>query len=306
MKYKLWGYISLFIILFSIFNNTIYSQVIRLNWSPNVEPNLKCYKIYRDITSNPINEISIVYKPDTTYFDYDITTGQGYYYCVAAVDSADNVSEFSDKIYVYSDNSTQVSLITFSAEVKEEKIILSWSTTPESDNFSFEIQKSDDGKSFKSIGLVSGHGTWPGLATYNFVDSDISYGTSYYRLKQLRADGNFGYSDVINVEFNLPEKFKLSQNYPNPFSTSGGAAYGGNTETTIKYSMAKEGKVSLTIFDILGREIRKLVDENKNAGYYGVKWDGKDNYGNNVSSGIYFCQMLVEGFNETKKIMLTR
>ena len=188
MEYQLRKrYAPLFFILFSIINNSISAQVIKLTWNPNVELELKCYKIYRDTTSNPISEILRVYKPDTTYFDYDINIGEGYYYRIAAVDSADNVSEFSDEIYIYADNTTQVALIAFSAEVKEDKIILSWGTTSKSDNFSFEIQKSDDAKNFKRIGSISGRGTSPGLATYNFVDSDISYGTSYYRLKQLSS-----------------------------------------------------------------------------------------------------------------------
>ena len=168
-------------------HNTIYSQVIKLILNSNIEPDIKFYDKYRDTMSNPINEISRAYQPNTTYFDKDIIIGQGYYYRVAAVDLADNVSEFSDEIYIYANNITQFALIFLSAEIKEDKIILSWATASESDNFSFEIQKSDDGKNFKRIGVISGRGTSPGLATYNFVDSDISYGTSYYRLKQLSS-----------------------------------------------------------------------------------------------------------------------
>jgi hypothetical protein len=297
MKYQLRrGYISLLFILFSIFNNTIYAQVIRLTWNPNIEPDIKYYLIYRDTMTNPINEISRVYKPNTTYFDDDIIIGKGYYYRIAAVDSADNISEFSDDIYVYADNFTRVNLISFTAEVIDDKIVLRWKITPKNDNFSFEIQRSDDSENFNQIGFVSDCRTSPDLATYYFIDSDLSHVKSYYRLKRVGADGNFEYSNVIKVELSLPGKFKLSQNYPNPF----------NPETTIRYSMAKEGKVSLIIFDILGKEIRKLVDEHKRAGYYEVKWDGKDNYGINASSGIYFCRMRVDGFCETKKIMLSR
>ena len=300
------GSIPLFFILFSVLNSVIYAQAIRLTWNAIPDLDVKYYSIYRDVTSNPENEISKVYAPDTSYLDYDIIVGQTYYYRITAVDSADNISEFSDEIYIIADNVTLIELVSFSAEFTDDRIVLQWDISCISDNFSFEIQKSDDGKSFNKIGLVPGRGTPTGLTTYNFVDSDITCGKFYYRLKQIHADGNFEYSNITMVELSFPEKYKLSQNYPNPFSPSGGSAYAGNSETTIKYSMAKEGKVSLIIFDILGREIKKLVDRHNRAGYYEVQWDGKDNYGNNAGSGIYFYRMQGKGFCETKKIVLAR
>ena len=111
----------------------------------------------------------------------------------------------------------------------------------------------------------------------------------------------------------LPQSYTLSQNYPNPF----------NPTTTIQYSIpSKEhraksegrGEISalfairttLNIYNILGQEIRTLVDEPKDAGYYTVTWDGKDSQGQNVSSGVYFYRLQTENFVETKKMVLMR
>ena len=189
-----------------------------------------------------------------------------------------------------------VELVSFSAKFIDDKIVLQWNTASESNNFGFEIQKSNDAAIFKKIGFVPGIGTTTKPNSYNFIDTDISFGTCYYRLKQLDLDGSYKYSNIITIEVGVPQQFELSQNYPNPF----------NPETTIKYTIAKGGKVSLVIFDIHGREVKKLMEEHKKAGYYAMKWDGRDNNGNHVSSGIYFCRMFGEEFNQTKKLILIK
>gem|GEM_PF-756651 len=95
---------------------------------------------------------------------------------------------------------------------------------------------------------------------------------------------------------NVPDEFDLSQNFPNPF----------NPETTIQYNIAKQGNVNLAIFDVQGRTVRTLVTEHNKPGIYSVKWDGRDNYGNVVSSGIYFYQLNAENLNIMKKMIFMR
>ena len=169
---------------------------------------------------------------------------------------------------------------------------MKWETISESDLYGFEIQKSNDNLFFYKIWFVAAKGI---PYNYEFLDTEILYAENFYRLKQINKNGCFEYSNIITAQVNIPEKFELSQNYPNPF----------NSETAFKLTIAKEGNITLTIFDLLGREVRQLINEYKKVGYYIVKWDGKDNSGNSVSAGIYFCQMRGEGFNKTKKITLT-
>ena len=99
----------------------------------------------------------------------------------------------------------------------------------------------------------------------------------------------------------VPGQTSLQQNYPNPF----------NPSTTIEYDLGfidgPYQKVNITVYDILGRKIKLLVNEEKSIGRYQVKWDGKDHNGVPVSSGIYFINLLTDmGRSQTKKVMLMR
>ena len=101
-------------------------------------------------------------------------------------------------------------------------------------------------------------------------------------------------------EEKLPAQFSLSFNYPNPF----------NPTTKIKYtvgtSQARSAVVSLRIYNILGQLVRTLVDEPKHPGTYEVRWDGRDQNGNEVASGIYFYKLQAGDFSQTKKMVLVK
>ena len=94
----------------------------------------------------------------------------------------------------------------------------------------------------------------------------------------------------------ISDGFYLEQNYPNPF----------NPETQIAYQLASTGFTTLGIYDLLGREIRILVNEDQPTGNHSVNWNGTDAYGNKVPSGIYFYKLKSGIFNETKKMILMK
>ena len=98
-------------------------------------------------------------------------------------------------------------------------------------------------------------------------------------------------TDVKQGNANIPQSYSLLQNYPNPF----------NPSTFIRYQIPKSGFVSLKIYDILGNEVKALVNETKSAGSYEVKFDGSD-----LSSGIYFYQLKTNNYTATKKLMLLK
>ncbi|NLT50468.1 MAG: T9SS type A sorting domain-containing protein [Ignavibacteria bacterium] len=108
----------------------------------------------------------------------------------------------------------------------------------------------------------------------------------------------------VAVEKSVPDQFSLSQNYPNPF----------NPSTMINYSLPAgrqelpmNNMVTLKIYDVLGREITTLVNEQKPAGTYSVQWDGTNSFGQSIGSGVYFYQLKAsEGFVETKKMLLIK
>ena len=92
---------------------------------------------------------------------------------------------------------------------------------------------------------------------------------------------------------NLPTKFELAQNYPNPFSSS----------TSIPYQLEKESDVQVTIYDILGRVVRKFNVGQQSVGLYNVLWDGRNNFGQSVASGVYFYRLNADGESQVKKMI---
>ena len=94
-----------------------------------------------------------------------------------------------------------------------------------------------------------------------------------------------------------PTEFALLQNFPNPF----------NPETTIKYNLAEGANVQLRIYNVVGQVVRTLVAEQQGAGRYTVRWNGTDDRGVSVSSGIYFYQIAAGNqFRDVRKLMLLK
>jgi hypothetical protein len=109
--------------------------------------------------------------------------------------------------------------------------------------------------------------------------------------------GYFRYGPVgIEDSPILPSAIALNQNYPNPF----------NPQTNIEFSLPTPGNVSLEVFNLLGQKVKTLVSEYKQAGNYSVVWDGTNQNGTAVPSGVYFYRMVTEGFSQTNKMIMLR
>ena len=93
-----------------------------------------------------------------------------------------------------------------------------------------------------------------------------------------------------------PKEFSLRQNYPNPF----------NPTTVIEYALPKASEVKIQIYNILGQKVRILVEEHQEPGYKTIHWDGKDDHGNEVGSGVYFCRIVAGDFVKCKKMALLK
>ena len=101
---------------------------------------------------------------------------------------------------------------------------------------------------------------------------------------------------VVNEE-SVPTSFTLGQNYPNPF----------NPSTTINFTIPSEMQVQLAVYDITGRLVRTLInDQMVNTGYHSTVWDGKDAAGNSVSAGLYICSLKGEGIVQTQKMVMLK
>jgi len=104
-------------------------------------------------------------------------------------------------------------------------------------------------------------------------------------------------TDVVNeLPGGLPSDYSLSQNYPNPF----------NPTTQIEFEIPRASFIEIHIYNMLGQQLRTLVSERLSAGRKVVTWDGRDNHGTPVSSGIYFYRIEAEGFVQTKKMLILK
>jgi formylglycine-generating enzyme required for sulfatase activity len=103
-------------------------------------------------------------------------------------------------------------------------------------------------------------------------------------------------SFALDLPKQIPSSFQLEQNYPNPF----------NPSTTIEFQLPRDILVSLDIFNVLGQKVATLVNETKKAGYYQIQWNGTNNAGQAVATGVYYIRLQSKDFVATKKIMLIR
>ncbi len=101
---------------------------------------------------------------------------------------------------------------------------------------------------------------------------------------------------IVDQPVSLPRSYALHQNFPNPF----------NPSTTIKYDLKQSGRVVLTVYNLLGQEVVKLVDENQEAGYKTVQWNGRNGNGTPVASGIYLYRFEAGDFVKIRKMILMK
>jgi len=115
--------------------------------------------------------------------------------------------------------------------------------------------------------------------------------------------GSWGFMEVIDPTTDVadgtaavPKRFHLSESYPNPF----------NPSTTLAYELAKYSEVKIVVYDMLGKQIKTLINGSKAAGAYTAKWDGTNDAGLRVASGLYFCKMITPDYSRTVKMTLIK
>jgi streptogramin lyase len=196
-----------------------------------------------------------------------------------------------------------VELTSFTAKTNGNSVNLNWSTSTETNNSGFHIERSVISNEvrnlfWENIGFVNGNGTTTETQSYSFADNNLNSGKYVYRLKQIDFDGTFEYSNEVEVIINVPEKFELSQNYPNPFNPSTTIRY---TIPNVTLSGVEGSRVQLKIYDVLGNEVATLVNEAQSSGNYEVTFNGSS-----LASGTYFYKLQAGSFVETKKMILMK
>jgi hypothetical protein len=202
------------------------------------------------------------------------------------------------------DNPLPVELVSFRGTATAQGVQLTWQTATELNNAGFEVRRKTAGEDFVTIASyrfdpsLRGKGTTSSTTTYSFVDATVEAGKTYtYRLRSVDYDGTIhDYAQTVSVEVREPVQarvyeYALEQNYPNPF----------NPTTTIRYSLKETGKVSVRVYDVMGREVKVLVDGVQGAGEYSVVMDATG-----LSSGVYVYQLRVGGLLLTRKMVLAK
>jgi len=202
------------------------------------------------------------------------------------------VTSFSEFVMASNNNPLPVEITSFTAKYLSSGVVLNWQTATEINNNKFEVERQINEGNWEVVGEVLGHGNSNTVIDYTYTDSKTSTKGKYnYRLKQIDNDGTFKYTQVVNVTVGNLDNYELAQNYPNPF----------NPSTNINFTMPKAGNVKIVLFNALGQEVATLFNGNKDAGFHTVQFNA-----NGLPSGIYFYQMTSEGFNQVKKMILTK
>lgn len=190
-----------------------------------------------------------------------------------------------------------VTISRFSGEADEGGVLLKWETSSEVNTTGFNLLRS--GKEDGDYELITEeYVPAKGLATgahYEYNDAEVSLNTTcWYVLKEVSGEDSrlvFGpYKIVVKAPFGL------SQNMPNPF----------NPVTAIRFTVPEDSYVNLTVYDVAGRRVKTLVDGNRKADFYRVMWDGTNNNGSSVATGVYFYRLKAGKNVMAKKMVLLR
>lgn len=190
-----------------------------------------------------------------------------------------------------------VELTSFAGAFVGNNVELKWSTATELNNRGFEIQRSINGSQFATVAFVEGQGTTTEIQQYSFTDRNVESRVNYaYRLKQIDYNGDYEFSQVVNIGFTLPLEFVLEQNYPNPF----------NPSTSIAYAVPVKSNVTLEVYNLIGQKIVTLVEGQVEAGKHTAQFNASS-----MSSGIYLFKLTAVGengsqFSSSKKMTLLK
>lgn len=251
-------------------------------------------------SENSLFTIDIIGAPSTATFElatndsYTIANNGDWYFEVLTGEITNTTVAF----YTPSvDALVPVQMVSFNGMSKGQKVELKWKTASEFNSSAFEVERRTSGV-WEKIGVIQASGVSNAPQEYSFIDDikNISGGNSIrYRLKAVETDGSFTYTSEVEISA-LPQAYALENNFPNPF----------NPHTKIQYSLPENAKVRLVIFDIVGRQVAELVNEEQPAGYYEKTFSGI-----NIASGVYFYRITAaspsgNSFSHVKKMLLLK
>ncbi|MCL1827497.1 MAG: T9SS type A sorting domain-containing protein [Candidatus Cloacimonetes bacterium] len=254
---------------------------LRIHWYPSNETP-SYLRVHKNGYAGDIIQpgVSYLFAYDTGYLEY----------IIFPTSQSENFAPFSIKVFV--DRNNPPPQLALSATISDSIVLLNWDYSFISNTVTYKIYRD---------------GTFLAEQTYwhqSYIDTDVVEGVHEYlilvqhnKASASIATVSVSIENVQDIDIILPEfETALQGNYPNPF----------NPETTISFSLATKGTVSLEIFNIKGQKVKTLLDEVREAGKHTITWNGIDDSGLSVGSGIYFYRMSTDSYSTVKKMVLMK
>lgn len=222
--------------------------------------------------------------------------------------TADLVADGGEYIVAADPSELPVELAALDARIDGNQVVIEWTTASESDNARFEVQRraranseTTDGSAternasgrWNTIGTVEGAGTTSTRQSYRFSDDNFPFTANAlaYRLRQVDADGSVTVSDPVDVRRHLSSEFQLHAPFPNPARRG----------AIVRYELSDATDVTLTVYDVMGRKIRTLVDSQQPAGRHEITLNTRE-----WAAGLYVVRLTAGGDVQTRRMSVVR
>ncbi|MDP8201456.1 MAG: FlgD immunoglobulin-like domain containing protein, partial [Candidatus Tenebribacter burtonii] len=241
------------------------------------------YKVYRDGT-----EIATIADPAIlTYADLALPAGTYNYYVTAIHDLGESLPSNQDEVMINFPAPQNPQAVT-----QGLNIFVTWDEPATRELVSYKV--------YRNLIMIA-----DGIEVTSYLDPEMENGTYSYNVRAIYS-GDYQSSLSIDAVIDhiqtntegilIPKTTYLEGNYPNPF----------NPETVINYALRSNSQVLIQIYNVKGEKVKKLIDGKIDAGFHSTVWNGKDNNGKNVASGIYLYRFKTIGIDQTKKMMLIK
>jgi len=241
------------------------------------------YRVYKN--DNMIHEISSLFT--TTYSDFDLPEGEYNYYITAVYSEGESEPSNSELVTIILAPPENLTYQINGGNI----VVMQWDTPSgdETRNITgYRVYRDDIVIAEPVVGF--------------YVDQNVPAGLHSYYITALYGEFESNSSNIIEIEITsagndlLPIETRLGMNYPNPF----------NPQTTISFQLSEESIVELSVFNIKGEKVKTLVNGRLRAAYHSIEWNGTDQTGKSVSSGIYFYKIRAGTYFHARKMILMK
>lgn len=279
---------------------------VQLSWQPVPDADLSHYVVYQSTTPgfspSAADSIAVPQKSDTSLAVPGLLNDTTYYFLMEAVDAGGNRSAMSAQVSATpADMTPPAAPQGLTAQPGDSSAVLTWRKNAESDILRYRVYLS-----FPPLPMTLIDST-AGAADTTITITGLVNGQTY-EMEVTVVDGSLNESDPsnritvtpaplsVNRDDVLPTEFALRQNYPNPF----------NPTTMVEFDLPEAADVMLIVYDLMGREVSRLKEEQLAAGYYHVIWNARDGRGRQVPTGIYIARLVTSEYTKAIKMLLLK